>query len=269
MKSWYTIKNKSADNGYISLHDEIGLWGVTAGDFIAELRAQSNFQTIDLSVHSPGGNLLDGLAMYNALKAHPAKIFGKVEGIAASAASIVLMASDFIDMPEDSYLMIHNAYGGAFGDSDDLRDMADIMDKLQASAVNIYQKRSGLEPENIAQMMAAETWMTAAEAGKLGFIDHVTDAIGVAAKASVFNKHFKAMPYNGNQDAIQSIENERDFERFLRDTGGLSRTQATAVVSRVKTVFQRDAGNDVDSQKLAELTARLTRLQIPQSLIIK
>jgi ATP-dependent Clp protease protease subunit len=267
MKSWYTIKNKSADTGHISLHDEIGLWGVSASDFIAELRSQSALQAIDLSIHSPGGNLLDGLAMHNALKSHPAKIFGKVEGIAASAASIVLMAADYIEMPEDSYLMIHNAHGGAIGDSDDLRDMADIMDKLQNSAVNVYQKRSGLDAEKIAGMMAAETWMNAAEARKLGFIDHVTGAIGVAAKAGVFNKHFKALPFNGTHDAIHGIDNERDFEKFLRESGGLSRTQATAVVAKAKTIWQSESVDNVDSQQLAELAAQLSRLKIPRSLI--
>ena len=84
----------------IELHNEIGLGGVTASDFISELKSHGTARLINLSIHSPGGNMLDGLAMYNALKAHPAKIHAHVAGIAASAASTVLMAGDVITMSE-------------------------------------------------------------------------------------------------------------------------------------------------------------------------
>ena len=262
MKSWYKIKNKSESVGQIAIHDEIGLWGISAAAFIAELRTL-NVKTIELSIHSPGGSVLDGLAMYNALTAHPAKIYGSVAGIAASAASFVLMAADVISMPADSFIMIHNAQGGAFGESSDLRHMADIMDKLQSSISNIYQKRTGIDAATIADMMAVETWLTADEAQALGFADQVTGKIGVAAKASDFNQYFKALPFNNTQN-LGGIKTEREFEKFLRDSG-VSNSQATALVATAKTLFRGEPEN-AERQKLTELANKLSQFSIPTSL---
>lgn len=262
MKSWYSIKNKTENTASLSIHDEIGLWGVSASQFIHDLKAQS-VKTIDLSIHSPGGNLLDGFAMYNALINHPAKIYARVEGIAASAASLVLMAADMISMPEDSFLMIHNPHGGAYGQSADLREMADIMDKMQASIANIYSKRTGIGAFDIVKMLNAETWLNANEAQKLGFADHVTDRINVAAKASNFANHFKNLPFTVEND-LNSIETERDYEKFLRDSG-ISRSQATALVAKAKRVFHRDDEQQSgrQHQALTDLSAKLEKFKFP------
>jgi len=194
-------------------------------------------------IHLPGGNVLDGLAMYNALSAHPAKIYGHVEGIAASAASFILMASDSISMPEDSFLMIHNAHGGVFGDAEDMREMADIVDKLQNSIVNIYEKKTGLSRDDITSMMADETWMNASDAMSYGFIDTVTDAVDVAAKINIFDKYFKTMPVN-TSEGIENIENLKDCEKYLCDVGGFSRRLAKALTSQIKKNLQRDVVDD-------------------------
>ncbi len=258
MKSWYEIKNKAGGVVDISLHDEIGLWGVSAADFIKDLRGHSDVKSINLSIHSPGGSVLDGLAMYNSLKSHPAKVYGKVEGIAASAASFVLMASDHIEMPEDAFIMIHNAWGVAMGDPDDIRDTADIMEKLQDSIINIYEKRTGKDSAELAEMMKQETWMNAADALEHGFIDTITDAVDVAAKIGAFNKYFKSMPVK-NTKKPDGIETERDFERYLRDSG-ISKGLATALTSRAKVVFQGEPDDTED--ELAQLSARLGKFSI-------
>lgn len=265
MKTWYTIKNQAADTVSISIHEEIGLWGVSAAQFNAELRTITA-KTIDLSIHSPGGNLLDGFAMYNALQSHPATVVGRVEGIAASAASVVLMAANVITMPEDSFIMIHNPHGGAYGNSADLREMADIMDKMQASIANIYVKRSGQPLNDVIDMLNAETWMTAAEAQSKGFADIVSNAIGVAARADSFASHFKSPPF-ASENVAGSPETERDLEKRLRDAG-VSRANATALVAQAKHLFQRDAEDSEKDQKTqyAEFAARLNRLVIPHSL---
>lgn len=260
MKSWYKIINKTADTASVSIHNEIGLFGVSAAQFIGDLRAQSA-KTIDLSIHSPGGNLLDGFAMYNALLSHPAKVYGRVEGIAASAASLVLMAADMISMPEDSFIMIHNPHGGAYGQSSDLREMADIMDKMQSSIANIYAKRTGLDSAEIIDMLNAETWMSAADAQQKGFADHVIDKIGVAAKASGFDKYFHEMPF-AVESNVDGIKTERDFEAALRDVG-VSRSKATAMVAKAKTVFKGDPVNGGDSNQLAELSSKLGQFSFP------
>lgn len=267
MKSWFTIKNKSNTTANVSIHDEIGLWGISAKDFMQAIKDLGDIKIINLSIHSPGGSVFDGLAIYNTLANHPAKIYGKVEGIAASAASFILMAADDIAMPEDSFLMIHNAHGVAFGGAEELRDMADLMDKIGNQIANIYQKRTGLTAEKILEMMADETWMTAAEAQELGFADQVSDALGVAAKAADFNKYFKAPPIKAAADALDSINTVRDLENWLRESGNYSGKQATGIVAKLKTLVQRDAGNDVEAQQLAAVSDRLDRIAIPTSLL--
>lgn len=263
MKNWYQIKNRSAGVVDISLHDEIGLWGVSAADFIADLRTHSDVSVINLSVHSPGGNVLDGLAMYNALSQHPAKVYGQVEGIAASAASFVLMAADTISMPEDAFIMIHNAHGGVMGDADDMREMADVVEKLQNSIINIYHKRTGADVGVLAEMMKAETWMNAADALEIGFIDTISESIDVAAKIQIFNKHFKTMPIDSAPAGAENIETITDFEKCLRDAG-ISKGLAQALTSRAKVVFRGDPEQPDDA--LQTISAALDKAKIPDAI---
>jgi len=147
MKNWYSIKNKADGVLDISLHEEIGMFGIEASKFIADIRKEDDIKSINLSINSPGGSVFDGLAIYNALKSHPAKVYGHVEGIAASAASFILMASDVITMPENAFIMVHNAQRGAMGDADDLRDMAEVLENVTNQIANIYIKRTGIESE--------------------------------------------------------------------------------------------------------------------------
>lgn len=241
-KSWFTVKSmgektKSLD---VTIHDEIGLWGVTAKDFIEAINSEPVDQ-INVSIHSPGGSLFDGLAMYNALASHSATVHTHVTGLAASAASIVLMAGDEITMPEDAWVMIHNAWMLAVGDADELRDMADLMDQWTESIVNIYQKQTDIDRADLVEMMSEETWMNGTDALEKGFVDSVTDAVKVAALAPDFAKHFKDLPANlaGQKtvsEIVNDIETPRDFENALRDAG-CSQKLATALASKTKDAF--------------------------------
>lgn len=263
MKNWYSIKNKTNDTANISIHDEIGLWGIGAKEFIADLRS-INAKTINLSVHSPGGSVLDGLAIYNALNQHTASIFATVEGIAASAASFVLMSADRIYMPEDSFMMIHNALGGIIGDAEEIRSYADTIEKLQNSIVNIYQKRTGIDSDEIKAMMSDETWMNASEAVEKGFADAVIGKIGAAALSTGFANHFKSLPFNEKNDV--DIKTERELEAWLRDSG-VSRAKSTKAVAFAKRLFQGDPEppkNEPD--QLAELVAKLDSIKFPETL---
>ena len=259
MKNWYSITNKHNDVLDISIHDEIGLWGVSAKDFISDLKSSADVKSINLSIHSPGGSVLDGLAMYNALKAHPAKVYAHVDGLAASAASFILMAGDSISMPEDAFIMIHNAHGGVFGDAEEMREMANVVEKLQDSIVNIYEKRTGKESEDIRDMMKDETWMNANDALEHGFIDTISEAINVAAKLNIFNRYFKTMPIE-NIKGAENIETLKDFQNALRDAG-VSRKEADALISRAKVIFQGDPDKPNDSMNL--LSEALNKVKIP------
>lgn len=180
MKTWFSIKAKADNTAEISIFDEIGMWGVTAKDFIAELKKITAKQ-ITLSINSPGGSVFDALAMYNALRSTGAEITGRVMGIAASAASLILMAADKRVMPANSFLMVHNPIGGAYGNAEDMREIADILDKIGASLVSTYVARTGKTEDEVRALLAAETWMTAAEAVELGFADEVEEALKIAA----------------------------------------------------------------------------------------
>jgi len=180
VKNWYSIQAKTTAPAEISIYDEIGLWGVTAMQFIADLKA-IDAQQIRLFINSPGGSVFDALAMYNALRQHPAEIEVVVMGVAASAASIVAMAGNKIVMPENAFMMIHNPLNMAYGNADELREMADVLDKIAASLIATYAARTGLPDEEIKTLLDAETWLSAAEAVEKGFADELQPALKVAA----------------------------------------------------------------------------------------
>lgn len=183
MRNWYSMQALAAPNAAeISIYDEIGMWGVTAKQFISDLKALGDVKDITVSINSPGGSVFDGLTIYNALRASGANVTVKVMGIAASIASIIAMAGKKIIMPENSFMMIHNPLNVIYGNADDMREMADILDKVGSSLVATYVARTGKSEEEVKALMDAETYMTAAEAKELGFADEVIPA--VEAKAS-------------------------------------------------------------------------------------
>lgn len=169
--SWFAFKN-SADNKSveISIYDVIGSYSISARSFISELKQAGN-KDVKLRIHSPGGSILEGNAIYNALKRHPGCVDVFIDGIAASMASVVAMAGDSIEIAENGLIMIHNPSGFGGGDSKDLRKMADVMDKMKANIITAYAGKTGLSREKLAEMMDDETWMTAEEALENKFVD--------------------------------------------------------------------------------------------------
>lgn len=197
MKKWYSIQS-SAQSGAparISIHDEIGAWGVTARDFIRDFDSLPQDSNIELSVHSPGGSVFEALAIYHVLNRAKDRITARVEGLAASAASLIVMAASRIEMPENAYLMIHNPWAVAIGDSEAMHAMADMLDKVKGSLTAIYVRRTGKSDEEIVALLDSETWMTGAEAVASGFADAVIDAAPVSAKVSdAARAHFLKLP---------------------------------------------------------------------------
>jgi ATP-dependent Clp endopeptidase proteolytic subunit ClpP len=195
MKTWYQIQAKKdkLKAAEISIHDEIGLWGISASAFMRDLRGMGELDEIHLSLHSPGGDVLDGWAIYNALKSSKAKITARVEGLAASMASVILQAADVREVHENSYVMIHNPWGLAVGDAEEMRDTAALLDKLGNGLVNAYASRTGNNESEIREMMDAETWMDGKEAVERGFADKLLDGVALSARA-FDNRKFKMTP---------------------------------------------------------------------------
>ena len=184
MKSWYTIRAR-ASGTEVLIYDEIGAYGVTAKGFLAELGALPDGVPIDLRINSPGGSVFDAVAIYNALKRHAGEITVWIDGIAASAASYIAMAGDSIVMPENAFLMIHDPSGLVMGTAEDMRATAEALDKVKGSLIQGYATKSGKSDDEIATLMAAETWLDAKDALDLGFIDRIAAPVKLAASFDV------------------------------------------------------------------------------------
>ncbi|KTR07492.1 peptidase [Aureimonas ureilytica] len=174
-----------ADNT-ISVLDVIGAdWygeGVTAKRVSAALRAIGKRDVV-VNINSPGGSFFEGLAIYNALREHPAHVTVKVLGIAASAASVIAMAGDEIQIARSGFLMIHNTWIVASGDRHALRDVADWLEPFDAAAVDIYAARTGMDAKELAKMLDREAWIGGNDAVSKGFADSLLSADAVENRA--------------------------------------------------------------------------------------
>ena len=169
-----------ATDATISVYDVIGQdwWsgeGVTAKRVAGALRGIGP-KPVTVSINSPGGDMFEGLAIYNLLREHPAEVTVRVMGIAASAASVIAMAADRLEMGLGSFLMIHNSWGGVVGNQHDMREAAETFAEFDAAMADIYAARSGMNAGEVAKLMDAETYMRAEKAIELGFADGTFDA---------------------------------------------------------------------------------------------
>ncbi|EMW3203452.1 Clp protease ClpP [Escherichia coli] len=179
----------------IYIYDEIGFWGVTAKQFIRDLNALGDITHINLHINSPGGEVFEGIAIFNALRNHGAGITVYVDGVAASMASLIAMAGDTVIMPENAFMMIHKPWGISRGDAEKMRTYADRLDKLESVMVPVYAQKTGKTTDEIAVMLADETWMSGAECLAHGFADQVTPAVReMACIQSKRTEEFKKMP---------------------------------------------------------------------------
>jgi len=184
-KKWFNIQGKATDAvAEVYIFDEIGAYGITAQDFISEMKEYKD-TPVNLRINCIGGDVFDGMAMYNIIKKREAKTTAYIEGIAASMGSVIALAADEVVMAENSLFMIHNAWGGAMGEAEDMRKTASILEKISGEIANIYERKTRLSLNRIVEMMDKETWLNASEAYELGFIDLISDSIKVAAKYDV------------------------------------------------------------------------------------
>ena len=167
----------------VYIFDEIGYWGTTARDF-ADQVAGLDVDTIILHLNSPGGDAWDGVAIANVLRRHRAKVNVIVEGLAASAASLIATAGNHITMAPSSMMMIHDASGFAWGDAATMRESADILDKLSDAYADAYAKRAGGTSAEWREVMRAETWYSAEEAVLAGLADEWDETLPAVAHAA-------------------------------------------------------------------------------------
>ncbi len=213
-EKWYNIQNKASDVTDVYIFDEIGTYGVTAQEFINDIKGLKDMP-INLRINSLGGDVFDGMAMYNVIKRREAKTTVYIEGIAASIATIIALGADEVVMAENSLFMIHNAWGGTMGEAKDMRKTAETLDKISSELTDIYRKKTGLSNDVLAEMMDEETWLNAQEAYELGFIDTISDSIKVAAKYDV--SKFKNITQEEIQNKLSININNKKMTNELKE----------------------------------------------------
>lgn len=188
MTSWYRIENAKQRRSQMFIYDEIGSFGITADAFLNDLR-ETESEEIELHLNTPGGNVFQGIAIYNALRNAPARVEVVVDSLAASIGSVIAMAGDKISMAEGSQMMIHEARAMEAGTAADLRKMADTLDRQSTNIASIYASRAGQEVSFWRDLMLAETWMFADEAVEFGLADEILQVKAPTAEfdLSIYN----------------------------------------------------------------------------------
>lgn len=191
LQRWVDAPNAAAstDDATITIYDVIGEDRWTGGGFTdkqmeAALRGIGD-RDVTVDINSPGGDMFEGIAIYNMLAQHKGRVTVNVMGLAASAASIIAMAGDTINMSAGSFMMIHNAWGVVVGNKADMRASADVFDGFDGGLADIYEARTGLNRSEIVKLMDAESFFSVSEAINLGFADgpaQTSAAANAAAK---------------------------------------------------------------------------------------
>lgn len=188
--SWYKIvaaDGGDGDHAEILIYDEIGLsfWGegISAAAMVKDLSAL-DVKTIDVRINSVGGQVFDGLAIFNAIDRHPATVTTHIDGMAASIASIIALAGDEVRIAENAFMMIHNPWGVEIGDANAMRKMADTLDTLGGSLRDTYVAKSGQSEKVVTEWMDEETWFNAEEALAVGLVDEVAESMDIAASSN-------------------------------------------------------------------------------------
>ena len=158
--------------GELFLYDEIGYWGINAEDVTLAIKELDPSQRLTVCINSPGGEVFDGIAIYNLLKGR-GNVDVRIDGFAASIASVIAMAGEKVAMAENAMMMIHNPFTIVYGDAEDMRSEAVVLDKIKDQVIATYRKRSDLSAEEISDLMDKETWFTSEEAKASGFVDEV------------------------------------------------------------------------------------------------
>jgi ATP-dependent protease ClpP protease subunit len=200
LRKGYSITVKAdKKEAEVWIYEDIGegwFGGISSKQFAADIKALGDVEKITLRLNSQGGVAFEGIAMYNVLKNHKARVVVQVDGLAASAASIIAMAGDEINMAENAMMMIHEAAGVTMGPAADHRKTAQILEKLNESLITTYATHAKVDEKKIAKLMSDETWMSAEDAIVMGFADAMTEALEIAAYGDFGKYKYKHLPQN-------------------------------------------------------------------------
>lgn len=213
----------------ISIYDAIG-YDYWTGEGVTARRVASALRTlgagpITVNINSPGGDMFEGLAIYNLLREHKGDVTVKVLGVAASAASIIAMAGDTVQIARAAFFMVHNSWVVASGNRNDLRETADWLEPFDATMADIYVARTGADTKAIAKLMDAESWIGGSAAIEQGFADELLPSDQV-----------------GQGDAKAQAHAARRLEAALR-ASGIPKSEAMRLISEFKSSAGDPAGS--------------------------
>lgn len=211
---WYRIKAEvQADKTVIEIYiyGEIGGWGITANQFIQDLKAlDDGVSPVVAAFNTNGGDLFDGLAIHNALKRLGERCTARVDALAASAGSVAACGAHRVVMASNSMLMIHNPWTWTSGDAEDLRRVADVLDQTLEAIIAAYKSKApDIDDAELRRMVNDETWLTAQEALALGLADEIGTGVGVKAclGQGTAMKRYRNTP-QALLDQLQAVEPE-------------------------------------------------------------
>lgn len=170
-KDWYRIENKTTGPSEVFIYDEIGGFGVSVGDFLAEVRKVDG--PLNLHLNSPGGDVFDGMAVYSALKRRTEPTTVVVDGLAASIASVIALGADKVVMAPKAKMMIHDGWTAAAGNAQDFKKLVALLDDTSDNIASVYADKAGGDVTFWRERMREETWYSADEALQAGLIDEV------------------------------------------------------------------------------------------------
>ena len=184
---WLWVRNEIPALTEILIYEQIGKgWfdddGIGAAEFARILGDVPRGNEIQVRINSPGGNVHDGLAIYNLLQGRRARVTTRVDGVAASIASVIAMAGRELSMPKSALLMIHDPSGLVMGTAEDMRKMASVLDQHGDVIASIYQLKTGATHDGLKELMRQETWLTGEQAEMARFVDRTTNEEAVTAK---------------------------------------------------------------------------------------
>lgn len=246
--AWYEIKSKS-EKAEIWIYDFIGedYWsgsGVSAKNFQKDLSALKA-GGIDLHINSPGGDVFDGIAIYNMLKQHPARVTTYIDGLAASIASLIALSGDEVYMAENALFMIHKPWSATVGNAHEHEKTIFLLNKVEEAIIKPYLEKTGKAEEDIKNMMGEETWMDSKEALEMGFIDGIQGRIDLAACSrfipAMSKAGFKKIP-----DEIKISDRTptaKDADKALR-SAGFSRKQTKTILAKGISEYLRNVDTE-------------------------
>lgn len=211
----------SSDTGEIYIYGDIVSYkwfdnDITAADFAKDLKALGDIKTLNVYINSYGGSVFQGQAIYSILKRHSAEKNVFIDGIAASIASLIAMAGNKIYMPANAMMMIHNPWGVAMGNAQDMRKMADELDKVRETMIPAYLNKAGdkLTEDKLVELLDAESWFTAQECVEYGLCDELLEEKEMAASVGTeMLKNYKNVPENVKKLLLESpVDSQKEAE---------------------------------------------------------